>query len=154
MRDAEKEEVPTGTPDHRDATQRRVYALPAEMVDRIVEFQKEKGLQSEVEAVRRLLDNSLKSRDNPTKIINRFLSRLSKERIASEVAKSVLVGHPLVKLITFTDEAICFTLLDGFNIEISDEGDVKIRQNKTEFDWLYPEVSGPGIMRVSDDLPF
>lgn len=107
---------------------RRVYALPQELADRIVEYQKEKGLPSEVEAARRLLDEALKSRDDMTKIINRFLSKLSTTRIASEVAKDVIVGHPLVESLSFDQNGIQFLLKENMpapkNVYIGDNGTV------------------------------
>lgn len=39
--------------------QRRVYVLPAELVDRIRAYGHETGCRSEVEAARRLLDDAL-----------------------------------------------------------------------------------------------
>lgn len=106
--------------------QRRVYALPQEMVDRIVEFQKEKGLPSEVEAVRRLIDEALKSRDDLEKIINRFLGKLNTLRMATEVARDVLVGHPLVAELKFGKRDVTFTLTDKWIATVTDDGKVTI----------------------------
>jgi hypothetical protein len=81
--------------------QRRVYVLPNDLVDRIVAYQNEIGFNSEVEAVRRLLDDALKARDTLQMLVDRFLKRLQSLKIPSEVAKEVLVGHPLISEIGF-----------------------------------------------------
>jgi hypothetical protein len=88
----------------KEKTQRRVYVLPAELVGRIVAYQNEVGLSSEVEAARRLLDAALKSRDTYSTLIARFRSRLTETRIPAEIAKDVLVGHPLVERISFKED--------------------------------------------------
>lgn len=111
---------------------RRVYALPVEMVDRITEFQKEKGLASEVEAVRRLLDEALKTRDDLDTIINRLLSKLGQTKIASEAARDVLVGHPLVVSISFEDERVNFTLKNGKTASVTESGHVWIEGDHWE----------------------
>lgn len=141
--------------------QRRVYALPQEMVDRIVEFQKEKGLPSEVEAVRRLLDEALKSRDNLGSLINRFLSRLSVHRVLSEAARDVLVGHPLVRSVTFETsewgdssmEYIRFMLKNGTGAEITENGDVALAGDKTK-GWKWKKGEGMFAAGKLDDVPF
>lgn len=111
-------------------TQRRVYVLPTELVDRIVEFQKDKGYPSEVEAVRKLLDEALLHRDTDKTIIDRFKSRLRQLRMPSEVAKDVLVGHPLVKEISFEREAIVFDVIGYGKYKINSAGEV--------LEWHYP----------------
>lgn len=141
------------TPPAQAEPQRRVYQLPAELVERIVEFQKEKGLPSEVEAVRRLLDDALKSRDDLDRIVNRFLGKLKYARIASEVAKDVLVGHPLVASLSFEPDMVAVTLKDGWRARISDAGSVYIYDSTGEpHKWkrLTKEPYGPGEM----ELPF
>ena len=152
--------VPQSSPPVQSSTsvesQRRVYALPQELVDRIVEFQREKGYASEVEAVRRLLDDALKSRDDLTKIINRFLSRLAALRVVSESAKDVLVGHPLVKSIAFINEnsveAVSFLLKDGAGATIDEKGKVDIN-DAPHNSWVSEKPFGPGKIDL-DPLPF
>lgn len=149
----------TGDPSHLvpQETQRRVYALPAEMVERIVEFQKDKGLPSEVEAVRRLLDEALQHRDNLEKIINRYVVKLSTLKIASEAAKEVLVGHPLVEKIQFDRDSITFELRDGWVTKITEKGEVTIwDQHRSQWYWhagYNKDVPGYGYMS-EEDLPF
>jgi hypothetical protein len=137
-------------------TQRRVYALPQEMVERIVQFQKEKGFPSEVEAVRRLLDDALKSRDDLERIVNRFLGKLKHLRIASEVAKDVLVGHPLVASMSFSHNGVSYRLKDGWSVSISDTGFVSVRDDKNKvWEWKHPKGDrfAPGGL-LDDEIPF
>lgn len=96
--------------DEKPEGQRRTYILPNELHDRILKFQEEKGYTSEVEAVRRLLDEALKSRDDAHTIIDRFVDRLKSNPIPHEVAKDVLVGHPLVISIGFQGDDITFEI--------------------------------------------
>jgi len=147
---------PQGGQQDGSTTQRRVYALPAEMVERIVEFQKEKGFQSEVEAVRRLLDEALKSRDTPNKIINRFLARLEVHRVASEAARDVLVGHPLVQGMRFTRDAVVVELTGAPKVTIHDDANVEFEARGMDA-WSWAPNSrnkyGPGIIN-DGDVPF
>lgn len=140
---------------------RRVYALPAEMVDRITQFQQEKGLNSEVEAVRRLLDEALKSRDDMTKIINRFLSRLGRTRSTADAARDVLVGHPKVHSITFDGDDVIFWLKetdarkDKEGAAISDNGSVRLLGFLQDDSWSEGNDGpfSPGSI-LTNEIPF
>jgi Arc/MetJ-type ribon-helix-helix transcriptional regulator len=133
---------------------RRVYALPQEMVDRIVEFQREKGYTSEVEAVRRLLDEALKSRDNLEKIINRFLGQLGQHKSTAVAAGNVLVGHPLVKSIHFDGDAVEFVLKSEEGAFITENGMVSLRPFDRDWRWVHADTPfAPG--RIKDNrVPF
>ena len=119
----------------KEPTQRRVYVLPSELVDRIVEFQTEKGLPSEVEAVRRLLDEALKHRDTESTVIRRFLSRLDNIRITSEVARDVLVGHPLITEVSFGRDNVTFSMKGYGKFRIYEDKTVKEDWNGNWRDW-------------------
>ena len=106
----------------RERTQRRVYVLPSELVERITEFQTEMGLPSEVEAARRLLDEALKQRDDALAIARRFRSKLAETRIFADIARDVLVGHPRVSSITFQPNSIQFSTNDGEEVTIKADG--------------------------------
>lgn len=138
------------------STQRRVYALPTETVERIVEYQKEKGFQSEVEAVRRLLDEALKSRDTPTKIINRLLARLEVHRVATAAAGEVLMGHPMVEGMRFTRDSVTVKLTDAPEVTIQDDGSVSFEPMSMEDQWTWkPNKTnkyGPGF--IDEGIPF
>lgn len=124
---------------------RRVYALPVEMVDRITEFQKEKGLASEVEAVRRLLDEALKTRDDLDTIINRLLAKLGQTKIASEAARDVLVGHPLLESMSFPDGAVSFKLKNGQGATVYEYGGVTTSDGWSPHDRDNPYAGGVSI---------
>jgi hypothetical protein len=137
----------------KEKTQRRVYVLPTELVDRVLAFQIEVGLNSEVEAARRLLDDALKSRDTFKTLVTRFVSRLKETRIPAEVAKDVLVGHPLVQRIQFNDGQIEFGMRDGNEVRIWSDGRYEVfdeQENQIDF--------GPKPQKrkidSDDDIPF
>lgn len=117
------------TVDKSDTSQRRVYVLPTELVERIVAYQNEMQLQSEVEAARRLLDGALKSRDTSYLIMRRFQERLKGEKILTDIARDVLMGHPLITQITMGESHIVFVLKGGDKVVISDDGTAQIENN-------------------------
>ncbi|HML91574.1 hypothetical protein [Methyloceanibacter sp.] len=132
----------------KEKTQRRVYALPTELVERIVAYQEALGLASEVEAARRLLDEALKSRDDYQTIVERFRSRLAEVRILTEVAKDVIVGHPLVKKLIFDDDEISFYFKDGGYVEITSDGTYTILNKNREL------VATNRKPELDDEIPF
>lgn len=103
-------------------TQRRVYVLPTELVERIVAYQQEVGISSEVEAARRLLDEGLKHHDTGLSITRRFQDRLKDTRLLADVAKDVLIGHPLLSTLRMELDRIEFTLLRGDQITVHADG--------------------------------
>jgi len=107
-------------------SKRRVYDLPIELVDRITAFQTDKKLPSEVEAVRRLLDEALKYRDTARMVVERFLDRLKTDGMPSSVSRDVLVGHPLVTKIEFGE-------MDTIGFTMKGEGDFQIRADGSAF---------------------
>lgn len=139
---------------------RRVYALPSEMVERITKFQQEKGLASEVEAVRKLLDEALKSRDDLETIVNRLLAKLGQTRIASDAARDILAGHPLVTSISFHEDSVVFELKKGDGARIYENGAVQLVG--TEKAWYPTDKGNPyrgGSAKIptadlDDEIPF
>lgn len=112
-----------------DRTQRKIYVLPTELVERISEYQRDKGLPSEVEAVRRLLDEALMHRDTSESITRRFLSRLAVIKFLSDVVKEVLVGHPLIRSLEFPDhDSVDFKMSDGTRIHIHANGSAEMHE--------------------------
>ncbi|TPJ28032.1 hypothetical protein [Mesorhizobium sp. B2-7-2] len=109
--------------------QRRVYVLPTELVERIVAFQNEMGMPSEVEAARRLLDDALKFRDDWRSIVDRILAKTGKGGVNQvgrlhEAAKEIIVGHPLVTAVTFEKRSVSFRLLTGEDVHVFPDGTV------------------------------
>lgn len=157
------------TPKEKDKGQRRVYMLPSDLMERLTKYQHELGISSEAEAVRRLLDSALKSRDNPDKIIDRFLERLKEVRDLSEVAKDVLVGHPHIANIRFGTDTIDVKIKDGDEFQISLDGRVFIESGNGRDEWQEyrtetqkralppPKRVAPAVgrsMDLDDDIPF
>ena len=119
-------------PDGTDKGQRRVYVLPNELVERISEFQKELGLSSEVEAVRRLLDGALKSRDTVERIVSRLAAQYKLVKSVRDAAKEVLIDHPLVTNIRFPENSLEFDLKDGHTVEFHYWGKATIKDDRSE----------------------
>ncbi len=104
-------------------TVRKIYVLPRELADRVAAFQKAKKLPSEVEAVRRLLDEALLYRDDHESIITRIRERLKTDGMVTSVAKDILVGHPLMESLRFPSvDTVQFELKDGGEFRVSDDG--------------------------------
>ncbi|RVK59138.1 hypothetical protein CN126_14650 [Sinorhizobium meliloti] len=138
----------------KDKAQRRVYVLPTELVDRIVAYQQEMGIQSEVEAVRRLLDEALMTRDDWRSITRRFKEKLAETRVLSDIAKDVLVGHPLVNFVGFESNLVRFNLSTGETVEITSRGEVTAKEeygNPIEYE---PKSGGNFSRDLDDDIPF
>ncbi|MCT4369111.1 hypothetical protein CLG85_001635 [Yangia mangrovi] len=157
-------DTPENIQDTSPATRRRVYELPTELVERIVEFQKDRGLPSEVEAARRLLDQALKSRDTIESLVGRYLSALGPGIEPGEAAGVVLSGHPLVRGIDFEDDGIAFrfqspnkdvqivNVRSSEDIEITTHGNGHYPQTlKLSYDASRPVGHR---LDVPDELPF
>lgn len=136
----------------KDKGQRRVYVLPTELVDRIVDYQQKMGISSEVEAARRLLDEALMRRDNWRSITKRFIEKLKETRVLSDIAKDVLIGHPLVTSVHFEAELVRFNLVTGETVEVTTAGKVHATENYGET--LEYEPSGFSKQIDDDDIPF
>jgi hypothetical protein len=119
-----------------DDTMRRVYVLPVDLVERIAAFQKDRGYNSEVEAVRKLLDDALRMRETPDDVVTRFLERLSVLREPSEVAREIAAGHPAVSDIGFGEDEIqlWFKGRKGLSAKINAAGEVQVHQDAV--DWM------------------
>lgn len=133
----------------KESTQRRVYVLPTELVERITSFQADMKLQSEVEAARRLLDEALKHRDNAEAITRRFIERLKETRMMTDIAKDVLIGHPLINNLKINTSSISFGMTTGDNVTVFQDGTASlIDRHKRSFN-----IGTDGQM-VSDEIPF
>lgn len=117
-------------PDGNEKTARRVYVLPTDLVERIVAYQNELGLSSEVEAARRLLDEALLSRDDIESIVSRVVLQLKKVRSLREAAREVLASHPLVKKIVYNSNDLEFHMNDGHSAEITERGKATLKDEQ------------------------
>lgn len=116
-------------PRDKPGTQRKVFMLPTELVERIASYQAEAGMPSEVEAVRRLLDDALKYRDDWRSLTERFRTKLAESRVLSDAARETLVGHPLVATMAFNRTSLTFTMTTGETITVEATGEVTGRDN-------------------------
>lgn len=113
--------------DNKEKTQRRVYALPTELVDRILSYQKEMGLASEVEAARRLLDFALQNRDTVERLLVRLGQRFSEEKDLRVLASEILMPHVLVRQVSFNEQGwLTFEMHDKSSGAINQKGDLWI----------------------------
>ncbi|RUW85128.1 hypothetical protein [Mesorhizobium sp. M1E.F.Ca.ET.063.01.1.1] len=116
--------------DDKAKTQRRVYVLPVELVDRITAYQTDMGLPSEVDAARKLLDDALNRRDTAQSITRRFQERLKDTRVLADVARDVLIGHPLLSTLSMGSNQITFTLTTGDKVVVRVDGTASIEDRE------------------------
>lgn len=147
--------------DDKEKAQRRVYVLPRELVERIIAYQEELSLPSEVEAVRRLLDGALQSRDTVEKILDKIRDRFLTERDLRTIAAEILTPHQLVKFVSFPEpDSIVFEMRNGDTASVHANGDTFIHID-TGFEEpklvQYPKpkkASFSGGEPLDDDIPF
>jgi hypothetical protein len=76
----------------KEATERRVYVLPREQLERIRAYQSNSAIGSEVDAVRPLLDSALQMRDTPQDILRKLKSRFADEKDLRVLARDILAA--------------------------------------------------------------
>lgn len=136
-------------------TQRRVYVLPTELVDRLVAYQAAMGFQSEVETVRRLLDEALKSRDDWRTITRRVVERLKETRELRDIAGEILIQHPLVTSVNIDPAGVKFQLKTGETIDVDPQGLVNAVDDDGRMIELDPKPRRSDFGRGTDDeIPF
>lgn len=142
-------------PRDKPGTQRKVFMLPTELVERVAAYQAEAGMRSEVEAVRRLLDDALKYRDDWRSLTERFRTRLAESRMLAEAARETLVGHPLVATMAFNRNSITFTMTTGETITVEATGEVTGRDSSNREFLQAPPFALDDQGRVTNyELPF
>lgn len=114
----------------KEKSHRRVYVLPAELVDRVLAYQKARRLPSEVEAVRRLLDDALRSLDDAHSLAARFQSKMRDGLVFDDICKDVLFGHPLVKDVKFERGHVVFSMSNGDTVSFHEDGIVEINPDR------------------------
>jgi hypothetical protein len=97
----------------KETTERRVYNLPADLLERLRAFQTENGITSEVEAVRRLLDSALQMRDTIENILDSLKARFADERDLRVLASDVLIKHALINSVQIGEGELTFSLSTG-----------------------------------------
>jgi hypothetical protein len=147
-------------------TERKIYVLPAEQVERIKAYQVSSGISSEVEAVRRLLDTALEMRDTVEDLLHKLKSRFAHEKDFRVLARDVLVPHSLVHDVMIRDNEVMFRmrqndmgkmLRDGslFTGEADDQGYVHRWKTVQESEKRSPTRAGRKLeLDDDDDIPF
>ena len=118
----------------KDLTERRVYNLPIELLERLRAYQSEIGVASETEAARRLLETALQMRDTAPKLLTQLTARFKEVRDFRTIAKDILANHTLVKSIQFADTQLSFNLQDGQQGMINKDGVTFVSDESIE-DW-------------------
>jgi|GEM_PF-2488679 len=147
--------------DDKEKTQRRVYVLPSELVDRITAYQNEMGLTSEVEAARRLLDNALQARDTVTTLLDKVISRYTSEKDLRLIASDILMPHSLVKAVSFDEDGdLQFVMKNGHAGSFTTSGKARVCYHDFDDSWSeYPHrpaaaPAGGRFNDMDDDIPF
>jgi len=104
-----------------ELSERRVYVLPKEQLDRIRAYQANSGLTSEVEAVRRLLDVALQLRDTIEDLLNKLRSKFTDEKDLRVLARD-LIGHALVSAVAIKENQLEFDFAGGIRGAIDGSG--------------------------------
>lgn len=154
----------------KEAAERRVYVLPAELVQRIRDYQEAQAIPSEVEAVRRLLDAALQMRDDVFSIITKLRTRSQTEKDLRILSRDVLATHPLVREIRINDAGLTFKMQNGdagrIGPQLDTYHDASGGFGDTQWKlWPEPEPEGPfgrgarssdGTSKstLDDDIPF
>lgn len=153
--------------DRKESTERRVYNLPASLLERLRAYQSRQGLASEAEAARRLLDFALQMRDTAEDILNVLGKKYSEEKDLRVLASDVLTRHALVTSVTFQESGVIFKLASRWRGQITDKGALYIGSpDMDEDEWQNyakkhssSKKSGPSPDAtkggdLDDDIPF
>jgi hypothetical protein len=119
----------------KEPTERRVYVLPSEQLERIRAYQNSSGIGSEVEAVRRLLDSALQMRDTPQDILKKLKSRYADEKDLRVLARDILAAHALVESVHFADDGVWFRLKGDVRGKIGADGSTYIGDGFEQDGW-------------------
>ncbi|WP_140884999.1 hypothetical protein [Muricoccus nepalensis] len=143
------------------STERKIYVLPSEQVERIRAYQVANGIGSEVEAVRRLLDTALEMRDTVHDLLIKLKSRYAQEKDLRVLAKDILAGHSRVRSIAYTDDGLEFSFSSEERGKINNKG--RIYEGEGSYDdWTEVKPAVPGRASswdapkadLDDDIPF
>ena len=125
-------------PDRKETTERRVYNLPPDLLERLRAYQLSQGISSEVEAARRLLHTALQMRDTAKDILNTLAAKYTDEKDLRILAGDVLSKHILVSHINFTERGVSFTLKGGESGLIEENGTLYYSHSGAhEDDWTH-----------------
>ncbi|WP_139221071.1 hypothetical protein [Methylobacterium brachiatum] len=137
----------------REETVRKVYVLPTELVERINLYKEQHHLDSEVEAVRRLLDIALLHRDSTISILGKMLSRFKTEKDLRVLARDILSTHPLVDSINYFPGALTFSVKDDQKAAFDRQGTARVFFDDDTAARVYLDKDGRTRLN-DDDIPF
>ncbi len=126
----------------KEGMERKVYLLPAELVERMRTYQTSQGIASEVEAARRLLDSALQMRDTVDGILAKLKANFASERDLRALNKEVLAAHPLITKIVLDDTSVTFTMRTGDIGRINSAGQIFSGNDESD-DYLKEIVDPP-----------
>ena len=126
--------------ERKEATERRVYNLPMDLLERLRAYQASQGIVSEIEAVRRLLHNGLQMRETNKDVLATLDTKYADEKDLRVLAGEVLSKHILVESIKFEKGAVVFQMEDGTRGRMEDGGKLYFADaNDRDDDWSsYP----------------
>lgn len=157
------------TLEKKDAIERRVYNLPANLLARLRAYQVAQSIGSEAEAARRLLDYALQMRDTAFNILDTLGARFAEEKDLRVLAGEILTKHTLVTMVMFDEDSVMFTLRNRSRGRMKLDGSL-YSQDADDNDsyWaVYPKpkprtsIASPswdttraGAGDLDDDIPF
>lgn len=127
-----------------DDAQRKIYVLPKELADRIVNFQRGHRYPSEVEAVRYLLNKALLFSQTPDELMTDVYFCLKKAeddaKAIENIVKDLLIGHPLVSILSIQKNGYFITLENGDEYKIGkNRGMIEVKIDTGEWaNWKPP----------------
>lgn len=129
-----------------DDAQRKIYVLPKELIGRIVKFQRKHGYPSEVEAVRYLLNKALLFSQTPDELMTDVWIYLNmaagNAKTTEEMVKDVLMGHPLVSILSVQKNGYFITLENDDEYKISKNGRmIEVKIDTGEWAKWEPDLS-------------
>ncbi|AYO83682.1 helix-turn-helix domain-containing protein [Methylobacterium brachiatum] len=152
---------PTAAPQTVSSLSRVTYVLPNELLERVAEYKNAVGIPSDDEAIRRLIDDALKHRDDYFTIIERLMNKFYVLKSLREAAGYVLANHPLVKNIVFEGNDLKFILNNDYTVNVNSRGSavitddynqyIKIRSSKTP-NWG-THLNFANMYDLDDDIP-
>jgi hypothetical protein len=151
------------TVEKKDTTERRVYNLPADLLERLRAYQVSQGIASEVEAARRLLHIALQMRDSVTDILSTLEAKFADEKDLRVLAGDVLSKHILVDKIQFGKGLVVFVMENGDRGMIQESGTLFYADSDDrDDDWTSykrkPTGASPswdaGKGDLDDEIPF
>jgi hypothetical protein len=114
----------------KESTERRVYVLPSEQLERIRAYQTANSISAEVEAVRRLLDLALQNLDTIHDILKKLRSRYADEKDLRVLARDILTTHVLVLSVHFLEDGVSFYMAGEMRGKITKDGTTYIAEGE------------------------